>query len=49
MKDAPPLVFVDFHCPNSRCNRFFVRIPKGTPIQNGYCKGCGLRYTNQVA
>lgn len=44
-----PLVFVDFHCPNARCNRFIIRVPSGTIIERGYCLGCGLRYKDQVA
>ena len=46
---ADPVVWVEFRCPNARCRHYLVTVPAGTLVQRGYCRSCGLRFTDQVA
>lgn len=46
---SDPVVWVDFRCPNTSCRRYLFTVEAGTVIRRGYCRACGLRYSDQVA
>lgn len=46
---AEPVTYVDFRCPNQKCQAYINTLPVGTVVQRGYCRACGFKYVHQIA